>query len=330
MNLTAYENERLNNIQRNKALLEDLQIQSFASIFPHSKEAVESRSTTSRPRKRKKSEIPRPLRSSARIAAVEKLASVEDSSPHQDTNIKKIKNHNSFRRSIKQVDKHESPDFVLRPQPPPDWSWTPVAPPPSRDVSTGNLYFADFPDFTPNKTPSEVLHEGAFGGGYFRPIHSHTLGITITDDWRELPASWFEKLSISRFITHEPYDADVNKFKVSCGQSIEAWEAAGWIDYRFDARGWFQWYIRFYLGRRCDDDQRQVGRWKRCVGPKGRWRRVLLKKYVDTGVREVFDDGDEDRGQQVSPVVHQTCHHWAFEVRQEHLDECWRERDSDG
>ncbi|MCJ1236314.1 hypothetical protein MMC14_004295 [Varicellaria rhodocarpa] len=270
MTLTAYENERLINIERNKALLEDLETESFASMFPHSKEPMKPRSKLPHPRKRKRSEIHIPLRSSARIAAVEKLASVEESSPHQDNNIKKTKNHNPSHRSVKQADKEGSPDLILRPQAPPDWSWNPVAPPPSRDVSTGNLDFPDFPDFTPNKTTFEVLHEGAFGGGYFRRVRSRTLGITITDDWRELPASWFENLSISRFLTHEPYDADVNKFKVSCGQSIETWEAAGWIDYQFDARGWFQWYIRFYKGRRCNDDQRQVGRWKKFVGPKGR------------------------------------------------------------
>ena len=48
---------------------------------------------------------------------------------------------------------------------------------------------------------------------------------------------------------------------------------------------------------------------------------MLLKKYVASGVRDVFDDGEEDR--QVSPVMHQTCHHWAFEVRQGVLDEFW-------
>jgi hypothetical protein len=115
----------------------------------------------------------------------------------------------------------------------------------------------------------------------------------------------------------------VNKYKVACGQSIEEWEASGWIRHEYDVRGWFQWYSRFFQGRRCDDDERQVSRWKKCVGETGRWRRMLLKKYMQLGVREVFDDGANEDAPEVSPVMHQTCHHWAFEVRQEHLDKFW-------
>ena len=84
------------------------------------------------------------------------------------------------------------------------------------------------------------------------------------------------------------------------------------------------------MGRRCADDDRQIARWRRCVGESGRWRRALLKKYVQNGIRHVTDEGDElDDGDgqpkgDVSPVVHQTCHHWAWEVRQEALDRFWR------
>lgn len=100
------------------------------------------------------------------------------------------------------------------------------------------------------------------------------------------------------------------------------------MNFDHDPRGWFEWYIRFWLGRRCDDgeDERQVGRWVRCAGPKGRWKRVLLKRYLDMGVTSVFDDGDDAAEKEVSPVVHQTCHHWAYQVCQEDLDEAWRER----
>jgi hypothetical protein len=59
------------------------------------------------------------------------------------------------------------------------------------------------------------------------------------------------------------------------------------------------------------------------VGETGRWRRMLLKKYVQMGVRDVADDGEED-GKEVSPVMHQTCHHWAFCITQDVLDEYWR------
>ena len=82
------------------------------------------------------------------------------------------------------------------------------------------------------------------------------------------------------------------------------------------------------MGRRCEDDDRQVSRWAKCVGLKGRWRSLLLKKYLQMGVREVWDDGEEvdeeGRGKEVSPVMHQTCFQWGWEVRQEELDELWR------
>ncbi len=52
---------------------------------------------------------------------------------------------------------------------------------------------------------------------------------------------------------------------------------------------------------------------------------MLLKKYVGMGVREVFDDGEnEDEGSGVSPVMHQTCFQWGYEVRQPDLDQFWQ------
>lgn len=202
-------------------------------------------------------------------------------------------------------------------------NWIPSTEPPFRDDES-TFHFESHPDFTPNKSPEEMLREGCFGGSYFRPLYSKQLGITVTDDYKELPSSWIEGVDVGKFLTSPNYNADVNKFKVSCGQSIEEWEAAGWIRHTFDVRGWFQWYCRFFMGRRCEDDERQVGRWKRCVGENGRWRRLLLKKYVALGIKEVFDDGEDEEASEVSPVMHQTCFHWALEIRQPILDRHWK------
>ena len=189
-------------------------------------------------------------------------------------------------------------------------TWKATAPPPTRDeVST--FHFQDEPTFTPNKSPEEMMREGCFGGSYWRPLHSRRLGITIADDYKELPVSWISGLDVEKFLISPGYDPEVNKYKVSSGQTIEEWEAAGWINHTYDVRGWFQWYCRFFMGRRCEDDERQISRWRKCVGETGRWRRMLLKKYVSMGIREVFDDGEEEEGNDVSPVMHQTCHHWA-------------------
>ncbi|KAI0481249.1 hypothetical protein GGR56DRAFT_311626 [Xylariaceae sp. FL0804] len=220
-------------------------------------------------------------------------------------------------------------------------AWTPAAPPPTRDAE-GTYHFASHPDFQPNKSPEAVLREGAFGGAYWRPLRPAAppfrRRVEVRDDWRaDLPAEWTAGLDVDRYVSGAAAAASgleggdpaaVNKFGVACGQSIEQWEAAGWINHDFDVRGWFQWYVRFWRGRRCEDDDRQVGRWRRCVGETGRWRRTLLKKYVQRGIRTVTDEGDElgDERPDVSPVVHQTCHHWAWEVRQEALDRFWAEQ----
>ncbi|KAL8664772.1 MAG: hypothetical protein Q9202_002775 [Teloschistes flavicans] len=202
-------------------------------------------------------------------------------------------------------------------------TWTPTADPPARDEDS-TFHFSSHPEFTPNKSPEEMLREGCFGGSYYRPLYSKQLGITVADDYKELPSSWIAGLAIDTFVVSPQYNPDVNKFKVSCGQSIEEWEAAGWINHEYDVRGWFQWYCRFFMGRRCDDDERQVGRWKRCVGETGRWRRMLIKKYASMGIKEVFDDGEDESNQSVSPVMHQTCFHWALEIRQNILDQYWK------
>ena len=69
---------------------------------------------------------------------------------------------------------------------------------------------------------------------------------------------------------YKNYDPTVNTYKVKCGGDLEMWESSGWIK-EVDPYGWFMWYCRFYLGRRCEDDERQIGRWKNCTGPKGKW-----------------------------------------------------------
>ncbi|KAF5024551.1 hypothetical protein F66182_3314 [Fusarium sp. NRRL 66182] len=205
-------------------------------------------------------------------------------------------------------------------------AWEPEAGEPFRDAA-GTFHFESHPHFQPNKSPEEIMREGSFGGSYWRPLFSKHLGITIQDDWRELPASWTAGLDVDAYLASASYNPEVNKYGVSCGQSIEQWEAAGWIAHEYDVRGWFQWYCRYWMGRRCADDERQISRWRKCVGETGRWRRILLKKYVALGIRTVFADEDEhdEDGADVSPVVHQTCHHWAYEVRQDALDRFWDE-----
>lgn len=328
-----YEAQRLQNLAQKHKLLAELNLASNNII----RKTVRSDPDTKKPLKKRKVAVESvPPRTSARIAnsAVPRPSYNEDGPKYnvieRQSKSKANPRTTRLRRSVQEQDGDVEKELnMLAPSTDAEelriaWSrWTPVGAPPTRD-EYGTFHFSDEPTFTPNKSPEEVLREGAFGGSYFRPYRSRKLGIVVEDDWRELPSSWVQGLDVQRYLTSSTYDPDANKFKVACGQSIEEWEAAGWIAFNFDIRGWFQWYCRFFMGRRCEDDQRQVSRWRKCVGETGRWRRALLKKYGQMGVREVWDDGAEEEVKEVSPVMHQTCHHWAWEVRQHTLDDFWR------
>ncbi|KAJ9625799.1 hypothetical protein H2203_004562 [Taxawa tesnikishii (nom. ined.)] len=307
--MSTYEERRLENIKRNQALIKELGI---------SRRTEEDEKRKRPPTKKRKLSLP---------AAPEKPSYNEDDYSNNRAAVRAAPR----KRAVKD-DAETTATLVKEPEsppPPPDlesvragWtSWRPTAAPPTRDEN-GTFHFESHPAFLPNKSPAEVLAEGAFGGSYYRPLYSKSLRTTVRDDWKELPEEWLRDLNVDKYLANPEYDADVNKFKVKCGQSIEEWEANGWIAHDFDVRGWFQWYTRFWLGRRCDDDDRQVSRWAKCVGQTGRWRRMLLKKYMQAGVKSVADEGDDE--EEVSPVMHQTCHHWAWEVRQDVLDEVWK------
>jgi hypothetical protein len=101
------------------------------------------------------------------------------------------------------------------------------------------------PDFRPQLTPKQMLELGVFGGKY------------MTDCGDEFPGDWFDNAKLC----HERHDPDLNYFGINASQSLAVWRAKGWL-YHEDPRGWFQWYCRYFLGRRCLDDARQIGRWR--------------------------------------------------------------------
>lgn len=134
--------------------------------------------------------------------------------------------------------------------------------------ATNTLVFEDFPSFSPNLSPKEILQLGSFGGTYFRTIHSSITGKTYSDAHKEFPADWFAGLDIAKAITAKVYVKAHNTYKIDCGGGLDMWEESGWIR-DIDPFGWFQWYCRFYLGRRSDDDERQVARGLGVFGPTG-------------------------------------------------------------
>ncbi|OBS22558.1 hypothetical protein FPOA_08895 [Fusarium poae] len=327
--MADFASRRRENIENNALLLKDIK-----PLIPKNEPRSAETKTSNQNNKRKANSPRAPTRQSRRIAeAVSKPTYDED----DDDRVSRT----SSRRGAPRVKRGRNPsralpisdsDHETDTEPSKDvesiiagWtSWESKSDEPIRDID-GTFRFESHPDFRPNKSPEEIIREGSFGGSYWRPLYSKRLKITVKDDWKELPESWTAGLDVDTYLTNTTYDQEINKYGVQCGQSIEEWEAAGWIAHEYDVRGWFQWYCRFYMGRRCDDDERQISRWKKCVGETGRWRRILLKKYIALGIRSVFadDDGEDEDGPDVSPVVHQTCHHWAYEVRQDALDRFW-------
>jgi len=168
-----------------------------------------------------------------------------------------------------------------------------------------NIYiFEDYPQFQPNLSPKEILQAGSFGGTYFRPIYSSITNKSYgAEVWEELPSDWLQGLDINTLVASSVYNKKVNKYKVKCGSSLEDWEKSGWINAQ-DPYGWFQWYCRFFQGRRSEDDERQIGRWVKCAGFNGRWRNYLIGKVYKSGAK--YDDVH------ISPVVRQVLLHWAY------------------
>ena len=101
-------------------------------------------------------------------------------------------------------------------------------------------------EFKPDLNPKQMLTLGVFGGKY------------MTDCTKEFPKDWFVRAKLSP----EGRNPKINFFKVDASQSLSVWKQKGWI-YKEDPRGWFQWYCRYYMGRRIDEeDKRQIKRWK--------------------------------------------------------------------
>ena len=119
-------------------------------------------------------------------------------------------------------------------------------------MQKGYIYYIDEPpgknfhgEFQPELTPKQMLEMGVFGGKY------------MTDCREEFPGDWFK----SARLCHERHDPGLNYYGINASQPLSVWRKKGWI-YHEDPRGWFQWYCRYYMGRRSPDDKRQIKRWK--------------------------------------------------------------------
>ena len=139
-----------------------------------------------------------------------------------------------------------------------------------------------YKDFLPDLTPKEMLSLGVFGGKY------------MTDCKKEFPKSWWDRAKLSSSF----HDSNLNYFGVNASQPLSVWRKNGWI-YKDDPRGWFQWYCRYYMGRRIPiEDERQIKRWK------------AIRRHIGQLVKHCRPEELSCR-----PVQRQALLHWAYDSR---------------
>lgn len=138
------------------------------------------------------------------------------------------------------------------------------------------------PDFEPELSPIQMLTLGVFGGKYLCDCH------------KEFPRTWFKEAKLAPV----KKDITLNYFGVDASLPLAEWERKGWI-YFEDPRGWFQWYCRYYMGRRIpEEDLRQIKRWRAMRRHSG-----AIKKYC-----EPFDHTCRRKQRQA-------LLHWAYDSR---------------
>lgn len=138
------------------------------------------------------------------------------------------------------------------------------------------------PDFQPELTPMQMLEIGVFGGKY------------MTDCQEEFPREWFKRAKLSPVRKN----IGLNYFKVDASLPLSHWRRKGWI-HPDDPRGWFQWYCRYYLGRRIpDEDLRQIKRWR------------AMKRHIGAIKKNCSPGDTRCRRKQKQALLH-----WAYDSR---------------
>jgi len=178
----------------------------------------------------------------------------------------------------------------------------------------GEIFFKDHPEFKPNLTPRQIFEMGSFGGTYWRPIKSVFFKNTLKNKHRKYPKSWWKGISNDYLVnSFDKYDVKINKYGKKVGTTLEFWEDKNWIE-KQDPYGWVQWYCEFYLGRRSNDDIRQISRFNKLAGPNGRFRKWLITLILKKG-KPIDWDNDT-----ISPAIRQTLQHWAYKLTKKDFD----------
>lgn len=140
-------------------------------------------------------------------------------------------------------------------------------------------------NFKPELTPKQMLALGVFGGVYMR------------DCTKEFPRDWFVRAKFAP-PNIKKHLAELNYFKINASQPLSVWRKKGWI-YKEDPRGWFQWYCRYYMGRRIPaEDQKQIKRWR------------AIKRHIAQVAKNCRPGDLNCRSKQRQAILH-----WAYDSR---------------
>jgi hypothetical protein len=130
-----------------------------------------------------------------------------------------------------------------------------LAAPPGQDFAAG---------FQPWADPGEMLALGVFEGKY------------LNDCLLEFPAEWFLRAIALDKLRPAGGDVAVNGMQADSRLPLSDWRRRGWVAggprstgiladpaQNPDERGWFQWYCRYWMGRRIPAlDAEQIRRWR--------------------------------------------------------------------
>ena len=148
--------------------------------------------------------------------------------------------------------------------------------------------------FKPAFSPQEMLSMGVFEGKY------------LNDCTNEFPKEWFAEAFENGKLSPESPNISCNYFGIRSRQPLPIWIENGWAPSHGhsastgknrdmladplrnpDERGWFQWYCRYWLGRRIPDlDDVQISRWRSFARHAGAVKKGCAKGDLDCRPRE--------------------------------------------
>ena len=167
-------------------------------------------------------------------------------------------------------------------------------------------------EFKPNLSPRDIFKLGSFGGTYWRPIYSSVTKQNYKNVHKKYPKSWWEGIPDEHLTKpFEEYDKSINKYGVKVGMTLEYWEEKDWIN-PLHPYGWIHWYCDYSMGKRSDDDERQISRWKGIAGKNGRFTRWLVTELLKKNAK--WNDYNEGK------KLRQILQHWGYKLTKSDYD----------